>query len=119
MWSWGSERDDGTVFLRAWADEMCKRDGKTYFRLINRKAYEGIGNNNGYNERLGHLDRLAKGAPGYVVMCTAVDPSSEPREIKSFDERQVFKLGAIELIDGDEWAQVIERVDVKSLTSSG
>ena len=115
MWSWGAERGDGTIFLRAWGDEMCKREGRTFFRLVNRKSYEGIGQNHGYNERLEHLDKLSKGAPGYVVMCAAVDRFQEPREIKSFDERQLFKLGAIALIDGDEWAEVIDRVDVKAV----
>lgn len=118
MWSWGAQRDDGTIFLRAWGDEMCRRDGRTYFRLVNRRAYEGVSQNHGYNERLVHLDKLSDGAPGYVVMCTAVDPSQEPREIKSFDERQVFKLGPIELIGGDEWAEVVARVDVKSITGA-
>jgi len=118
MWSWGAQRDDGTIFLRAWSDEYCKRDGRTFFRLVNRKAYEGIGQNHGYNERLQHLDKLSIGASGYIVMCTAVDASQEPREIKSFDERQVFKIGGIELIDGDEWAEVVDRVNIKSIAVS-
>lgn len=74
-WSWGALREDGTVFLRVWADETrVSKERKHFVRLVNHRAYSGGPPNLGYNERLGHIEALDRGALGYAIWCTAEDP---------------------------------------------
>src|SRR5690348_14329833 len=94
-WSWGSVRPDGTVFLRVWTDEMQSADGCRYVRLINRRAYEDLADNLGFAERCEHVNLLANGSPGYAVLCRAAEPRARSREIVSFDDKTVFRLGPI------------------------
>lgn len=115
-WSWGSTRPDGAVFLRVWTDEMITVEGRRYVRLINRQAYEGAADNLGYAERCAHVEMLANGAPGYAVLCRAAEPTAKSREIVSFDGQTVFRLGPVAVFDGDEWAEVVERVPVRAIT---
>jgi len=110
FWSWGAVRDDGTVFLRVWEDERQPRDGKQLIRLINHAAYADNAENHGYRERLRHLQLIKEGAPAFLVLCRTVDKHSQPREIASFDQRDVLRLGAVQLIDGDEWGEITGRV---------
>jgi hypothetical protein len=115
-WAWGSVKPDGTVFLRVWTDEMKTVDGRRYVRLINRQAYEGADDNLGYAERCEHVRMLINGAPGYAVLCRAAEPRARSREIVSFDAQTVFRLGGLAVYDGDEWAEVVERVPVREIT---
>ena len=115
-WSWGSTRGDGAVFLRVWTDEMKTVEGRRYVRLINRRAYEEVPENLGYAERCAHVEMLTKGAPGYAVLCRAAEPRARSREIASFDAQTVFRLGAVAIFDGDQWAEVVERVPVRAIT---
>src|SRR4051812_44131176 len=115
-WSWGAVKPDGTVFLRVWTDEMKTVEGRRYVRLINRRAYEDDEDNLGYAERVGHVQLLTDGASGYAVLCTAAEPRAKSRDIVSFDDRTLFRLGGVALFDGDEWGEVVERVSVRALT---
>lgn len=115
-WSWGSARSDGTVFLRVWGDEMKTVDGRRYVRLINRRAYEEAQENLGYAERCSQVEMVGRGAPAYAILCRAEDPVARPRMIRSFDAQTVLRLGGISLFDGDEWAEIIERVPVRAIT---
>jgi hypothetical protein len=115
-WSWGSVRPDGTVFLRVWTDEMKTVDGRRYVRLINRRAYAGDQDNLGFAERRDHVRMLADGASGYAVLCRAAEPRARSREIVSFDDKTIFRLGALAIFDGDEWGEVVERVPARSIT---
>jgi len=115
FWSWGAVRDDGTVFLRVWQDERQARAGKQFIRLINHAAYAANTDNHGYRERLRHLDLIRGGAPAYLVVCRAVDVTAQPREIASFDEREVLLLGEIVLIDGDEWGEIAGRAKASTV----
>ncbi len=110
FWSWGAVRDDGTVFLRVWQDERHASDGKQFIRLINHAAYADNSDNLGYQERLRHLQLIRNGAPTYLILCKAVDIDARPREIASFDEREVVRLGEIIVINGDEWGEIAGRV---------
>ena len=110
FWSWGAVREDGTVFLRVWQDERYPKNGKHFVRLINHAAYAGNAANLGYQERLRHLQMIKDGAPAYLILCKAVDTNARPREIASFDEREVVKLGELVVIDGDEWGEIAGRV---------
>ncbi len=49
-------------------------------------------------------------------MCRATDPKARPREINSFNKRDVFRLGDLLKIGGDEWGEIIERVPVRSFS---
>jgi hypothetical protein len=112
FWSWGAVRDDGTVFLRVWQDERRSHEGKHFIRLVNHAAYAEHGDSLGYAERLRHLQMIKNGAPAYLVLCRAVDTNANPREIASFDERDVLRLGEVIEIDGDDWGEIAERVKV-------
>jgi hypothetical protein len=90
-------------------------DGRRYVRLINRRAYGEAGDNLGFNERCEHVEMLTKGAAGYAVLCRAAEPRARSREIVSFDAQTVFRLGPLAVFDGDEWAQVVERVSVRAI----
>ena len=112
QWSWGAMRPDGTVILRVWGDETDKVGDKRFVRLMNHRRFRGTANN-GYNERVRHVATIKAGADAYAVMCNAVDPGAEPREIKSFDDRSLIRLGEIREIEGDEWAEMKERISLK------
>jgi hypothetical protein len=115
-WSWGSIRPDDTVILRVWADDMKTVEGRRYVRLINRLAYEGGDDNLGYAERCQHVQMLSDGASGYAVLCKAVEPKSRSRQVLSFDDKTVFRLGPVAIFDGDEWGELVERVPVLAFT---
>jgi len=115
MWSWGAMRADGTVFLRAWQDETRDVDGLRYVRLVNHGAYQTDGDNLGYRERLTHLAALHAGGTGYVIICRAKDTSAQPRSIASVNGQDAFRLGAIKLIDGDEWGEFADRIPLRNL----
>ena len=90
-------------------------EGRRYVRLINRRAYATAAENLGFTERCAHVEMLAKGAPGYAVLCTAAEPTARSREIVSFDGKTVFRLGPLTIFDGDEWAEVIDRIPVRAV----
>lgn len=115
-WSWGAQRSDGAIFLRVWQDETrLLEDGTRVVRLANHAVYADAETNLGYNERLRHLDALRGGSTGYAVFCLAETPTPGNRRIKSIDQRDVIRLGAIVEIDGDEWAVMVARVPMKSI----
>jgi hypothetical protein len=103
------------VFLRVWADEMKSVDDRRYVRLINRRAYEGSDDNLGFAESCEHVRMLTHGAPAYAVLCRAAEPRARSREIISFDAQTVLRLAAIVVFDGDEWAEVVERVPIRAV----
>ena len=53
---------------------------------------------------------IKDGAPTYLIICRAVDPLAQPREIAKFDERELVRLGEIAEIEGDEWGEIAGRV---------
>lgn len=112
--SWGSVRRDGAVFLRVWQDGTTRRDGKFLVQVTHLEKYgDGRGRDNfGYAERLAHVDLIRKGARAYFVMCLAKDESvhDAPREIKSFNCKEVFVGGTAHVIDGDTWLEIVDRL---------
>jgi hypothetical protein len=56
---------------------------------------------------------LADGAAGFAVICRAADPLARSREAASFDARTIVRLGEIIVRDGDEWAEMVERVPIR------
>jgi hypothetical protein len=79
---------------------------------VNHRTYQEDQANLGYQERLSHIKALHEGGTGYAVLCRAKDVKARPREIASFERRGLMRLGEIWLIDGDEWAAMMERVPV-------
>ena len=118
-WSWGSLAKDGSVFLRVWQDGTTRKNGKLLVQVTHLEKYgDGRGRDNlGYAERLAHVDLIRKGAKTYLVMCLAKDPSvhDAPREIKSFNSKDVFVGGPIHEIDGDSWVEIVDRVPVSTV----
>lgn len=110
-WSWGAVTTQGLfdpkkVFLRVWNDERQAIDGVEYIRLINREAYRDH-SHPGYNERLRQIDALTQdGIIGFGVMVWAEDPNVLPRTIRQYNANAVYPLGAIKLLDGDEWVEL-------------
>ncbi len=60
-WSWGSVRDDGVVFLRAWQDETVKIDGKRFMWAVQYSAFVDGQSNLGYQERIRQVDMVRVG----------------------------------------------------------
>ena len=109
-WSWGSVRDDGVVFLRAWQDETAKIDGKRYILVVHHAAFVDKPNDLGYQERIRQVDMVRAGARCYIVMVEA-DPARLPaRIIKSYNSDDVFAVGAIRDHGGKEWIELLQRV---------
>lgn len=112
-WSWGAVREeDGAVFLRVWQDEKLKRAGSWYMRLTAHDFFADKAHNLGWQERLEHVKLTQSGAPSYMVMCEAVDPTAAVREIKGFDNHDVFVGGEMVEHQGDLWLEMISRMSV-------
>lgn len=78
---------------------------KRYARLTNFQAYQNDPVS-GWDERLEHLELIKAGAKTFCVLCTAVDPSVQPRTIQSFDGKSVFVGGGLLFEDGDYWLEL-------------
>ena len=113
-WSWGAIHPvDGAVFLRVWQDRKFVENRVMFMMVTHNEMYQGIDDNNlGYCERREHIAAISVGAPCYMVMCLAVDPSASPRQIKSFNSVDLFVGGGIVERDGDSYIQVKERIPV-------
>ncbi|WP_086734993.1 hypothetical protein [Erythrobacter colymbi] len=115
-WSWGGiDQTSKRVFLRAWQDQTVVVDGLRFVRLAHHEAYTLDPDNLGYQERLRHLEAIRMSHEVYVVMCRARDVKARPREIASYDDRDVFKIGRMINLNGDEWGEIVERVPVRQL----
>lgn len=109
-WSWGSIRHDGTVFLRVWQDGFRKHEDQRYIRITKHEKFIDDPNNLGYQERIGHVELIRKGAKCIMVMCEA-DPDKLPQRIvKNFNSNEVFLGGKTIQLDGDTWIELGARV---------
>ena len=89
VWSWGSVRKvDGTVFLLVWVDETKKQDGTMYTQILG-----PWGDGAGYRERVEHVELIKKGAPVYLIFCTAKDTKANPRKISGFNKQTLLRVG--------------------------
>lgn len=116
-WSWGAIRAaDGAIFLRVWQDEIIKHSGSRYMRLTAHSHFADKANNLGWQERLKHVSLVRERlAPAYMVMCEATDAAAEVREIRSFDNHDVFVGGKLIDYDGDCWLEMESRKAVRDL----
>lgn len=118
-WSWGAVRRDGTVVLRVWRDEIRKEDGKSYVRVAYLPDDRDLGVRPGFDERLEHLELVKAGARSWMVMCEAKDPKATTREIKSFDQDEVFEAGPFRDIEGAGWLEIGKPIRVTSIKFEG
>jgi hypothetical protein len=114
-WSWGGVRStDNTVVLRVWQDKKRRIDGKWYMELTDHRAYRGNESDAGFQERLKHVELIRSGTKTLMVMCLATDPAAQPRDIKSFDQRDVFVGGRLIQADDDWWLERVDRVAIQN-----
>lgn len=111
-WSWGGVREDGSVVLRVWQNETKRIGGRLYMRLTHQEIFVGREDNLGYQERNRHAEQIRAGARCYMVMCEPKSTQTEPREIKDFNEREVFVAGEVVEHEGDLWAPLAARLDI-------
>jgi hypothetical protein len=65
--------------------------------------------NLGYQERLKHVELIRGGARCYMIMCVAKDVLAAPREMQSFNSKEVFVGGEVINLNGDTWVEVVGR----------
>lgn len=111
-WSWGGVREDGSVVLRVWQNETKRIGGRLHMRLTHQEIFVGREDNLGYQERNRHAEQIRAGARCYMVMCEPKSTQTEPREIKDFNEREVFVAGEVVEHEGDLWAPLAARLDI-------
>ncbi len=109
--SWGAQSPvNGHVYLRVWKDQIETNSGKEYVRIGYARPRQ---RSPGFAERNRHIDLIRSGAEGFGVVCEAVDPDTPAaRKIRSFDSRELVRLGTLSVRGGDIYAAVIERVPV-------
>ena len=114
-WSWGSETDD-FLLLRVWQDETKKiEQGLSVIVLQGIYSGKDLTHRNGYKKRLKHIDQIRCGKPVYALMCRAIDPEAQPRDIQSFNKSDVFVGG--KLIEEEEEIIRLELVDRITINS--
>lgn len=110
-WSWGSVREtDCTVFLRVWQDGTLKIEGKRYIWVADEVPPTG---DLGGNERLKHVNLILSGKRCFLVMCQAVDSQAAPRQVQSFNEKEVFVGGDIIRNEGSYWIECLGRIPIR------
>lgn len=116
-WSWGSvDSRKGRVFLRAWQDESVLVAGKRYVKLAHHLRYANEPENLGYRERVQQLDAARGGLQAYVIMCKAKDVKARPRTIESYNDKDVFQIGELIEIEGNEWGEIVDRIPIRNLS---
>ena len=117
-WSWGAVRaSDGAVFLRVWQDRKVVNNRIPVMMITHHEKFADDSENLGYQERLKHVELIRLGAKCYMVMCVAENPSASPRNIKSFNDKEVFIGGDLCEMDGDTWVKVKERVPISDIVA--
>lgn len=105
-WSWGAERRDGVIFLRAWEHDRESDDSGDYVVIAHATQLEGGAGAAGWAERWHHIERIRAGARCFVVMCVAKDVEATPRQIESFDARQLVIGGQLEVKNGWTYLEI-------------
>ena len=118
-WSWGAVRpEDGAVFLRVWQDRKVVENHKPWYMITHHEKYqEQHADNLGYQERNQHVALIRQGRPCFLVMCLAKDAEASPREIKSFNQRDIFVAGEIKEIGVNTYVQMVNRLPIKDIQS--
>ena len=115
--SWGAVREDRTVFLAVWLDEVLKHDGKSFVRVAAHGKYADNLDNVRFRERLSQIETIKGGARCFLVMCIAKDVTKHPRDFDSLIDDAVFIGGSIIDLDGDEYIQFGARVPFRDVAA--
>jgi hypothetical protein len=106
-WSWGAVRPDGTVVLRVWKDRVESLDGRQFVRIWKQPVGALASHDHGRRERLEHVNLLKAGARCFLIMCEAADPAEKPRRVRRFDDKQVYRGGALKQVGEDWWIELL------------
>lgn len=121
-WSWGAVRpSDGAVVLRVWQDpdNVRTHNGREFVRIWRERPPSAEPMSHGARERLRHVDLIRGGARCYLIMCEAVDPAARPRQVRRFNEREVFAGGAVERLGDSWWVEQLPGRSVADVVASG
>ena len=115
--SWGAAREsDGTIFLRVWQKGVTKRDGRLFVEVMSSQWHRaGDAEKYGHRERRGHVERIAAGAPCYLVMCEMADDDSPGARVKSFDSDDLFRGGEVVEHEGEWRIEMAQRVPARQV----
>jgi putative restriction endonuclease len=113
-WSWGAVNSNtGQLFLRVWTDErerIRERDCITLFGA----GWESA--SLGKPERRKHVELLRNGAEGYGVLCVPRDSKKTgKRNIASFDDLQLLKLGPLVDSRRTVYAEILSVVPIDEI----
>jgi hypothetical protein len=118
-WSWGAQRpSDGAIFLRVFREEKWIADGRLHMTIGWDVDLMGDNQRLGYLERMRHVAAIRAGAPCFMVMCSAQDPSARSGSwrIAFFDEDEVRVGGKLVDRGGMTYIEVVGRkpaIDMK------
>jgi putative restriction endonuclease len=113
-WAWGAvNSNSGQIFLRVWTDERERILGKDSIAIF------GTGWSSaspGMSERKKHVELLRNGADGYGVLCIPRDSKKTgKRNIASFDDLQLLKLGPLVESRGNTYAPILSLTPVEEI----
>lgn len=92
-----------------WQDGTRKINGKRFIWVSDEQPPEG---DLGASERLRHVRFVESGRPCYLIICQAVDTKVAPRQVQSFNAKEVFIGGEVIVDDGSFWMELKGRVAV-------
>jgi putative restriction endonuclease len=109
----GGSSGTSRLFLRVWADQISQEPDGEWVQVY----WTPPINSHGDPERVAQLQSIEAGAEGLAVLCTAVDPMAVPRNIRSFDEETLLRLGTFTTDGQGTYARVLGRVQVRAVMS--
>jgi putative restriction endonuclease len=113
-WSWGAVNPiTNRVFLRVWEDSIQIKKDRVH--LLDEVTQQRL-SSRGFAERHRHLDLILKGAEGFGVVCTAVNPHThKERRIKNFDDKRLLRFGTLVMERGSTYAKIDGYIPVSDL----
>ena len=117
QYAWGAvDPKNNRVFLCVWKDDIQPvEDGERILVFSDewRRRLKKLR----LDERDKHIAQIRKGAAGFGVVRTAVDPRpTEPRKAKSLDGKILLQLGAITKENDRTYAHIKARIPVSEVT---
>ncbi len=114
-WSWGAEREDGTIVLRQWSDDLLPHNGEEFFQVLRTTGPASRPLNPGLAERLRHVKRIQSGAPCYIVVVEPEYIDANTKRVRRCDTATIVVTKDIQEVGGYLCVRVIDRVPAESL----
>ena len=114
-WSWGALRTGGALVLRVWEDRTREFDGRRFAMLTHHSKYANNQGHPGYKERNRHVEEVHASTCCYMVMCQVKDVAATPRQIRSFDQDNVYLGGTLLECEGDLWIEIVRPIPAAEL----